>query len=178
MGRPDAMASPMWDMFTGVPDYSPSVVKPRIIPEEKILDLKTPGVEESMGMDFSGPDRNKELGTVVQNYRLWKMGRISREEAQARIERGERPLPAGVTRDNAAAQIEELAEEREEEAEEDFTSFEAEWKEYLKYAAEHNEPVAIRGGYPISPAQIEAVMRGEIPVEKVPSLRVAPPQGR
>lgn len=178
MGRPDAMASPMWDMFSGVPDYSPYVVKPRIIPEDKIRDIKTPGVRESMAMDFSGPDRNKELGTVVQNYRLWKMGRISREEAQARIERGERPLPAGVTRANTAHQIEELAEEREEEAEEEFTSFEAEWKAYLQYAKEKGETVAIRGGYPISPAQIEAVMRGEIPVEKVPSLRVAPPQGR
>ncbi len=174
MGRPDAMASPMWDMFSGVPDYSPYVVKPRIVPEDKIRDLKTPGVRESMAMDFSGPDRNKELGTVVQNYRLWKMGRISREEAQARIERGERPLPAGVTRDKAADQIEELAEEREEEAEEEFTSFEAEWKAYLKYAKEKGEPVAIRSGYPISAAQIEAVMRGEIPVEKVHALRVAP----
>jgi DNA-binding beta-propeller fold protein YncE len=178
MGRPDAMASPMWDMFSGVPDYSPYVVKPRIIPEEKILDLKTPGVRESMAMDFSGPDRNKELGTVVQNYRLWKMGRISREEAQARIERGERPLPAGVKRATASQQIEELAEEREEEAEEEFTSFEAEWKAYLQYAKEKGEPVEIRTGYPIPPEQIEAVMRGEIPVEKVPSLRVAPPQGR
>lgn len=173
MGRPDAMASPMWDMFSGVPDYSPYVVKPRIIPEDKILDLKTPGVRESMAMDFSGPDRNKELGTVVQNYRLWKMGKISRAEAQARIERGERPLPAGVTRATASQQIEELAEEREEEAEEEFTSFETEWKAYLQYAKEKGEPVAHRGGYPISPAQIEAVMRGEIPVEKVPSLRTA-----
>jgi hypothetical protein len=76
-----------------------------------------------------------------------------------------------VTRDKAAAQIAELAEEREEEAEEDFTAFEAEWKEYLKYAKEHNEPVAHRDGYPLSAEQIRAVMRGEIPVEKVPSLR-------
>lgn len=174
MGRPDAMASPMWDMFTGVPDYSPYTVKPRIVPEDKIRDLKTPGVEESMAMDFSGPDRNEELGTVVQNYRLWKMGKISRAEAQARIERGERPLPAGVTRAAATDRIEALEEEREEEAEEEFTSFEAEWKAYLKYAEEHGEPVAHRGGYPLSRSQIRAVMRGEIPVEKVPSLRVAP----
>lgn len=173
MGRPDAMATPMWDMFTGVPDYSTYTVKPRLVPEDKIRDLKTPGVEESMAMDFSGPDRNEELGTVVQNYRLWKMGRISREEAQARIERGERPLPAGVIRAAATDRIEALAEEREEEAEEEFTAFEANWKAYLKYAEEHGEPVAHRGGYPLSPAQIRAVMRGEIPVEKVPSLRVA-----
>ena len=174
MGRPDAMASPMWDMFTGVPDYTPYVVKPRIVPEDKIRDLKTPGVEESMAMDFSGPDRNEELGTVVQNYRLWKMGRISRAEAQARIERGERPLPAGVSRSAAAHRIEVLEEEREEEAEEEFTAFEAEWKAYLKYAEAHGEKPAIRGGYPLSKAQIQAVMRGEIPVEKVPSLRTAP----
>ena len=173
MGRPDAMATPMWDMFTGVPDYSTYTVKPRLVPEDKIRDLKTPGVEESMAMDFSGPDRNEELGTVVQNYRLWKMGRISREEAQARIERGERPLPAGVIRAAATDRIEALAEEREEEAEEEFTAFEANWKAYLTYAEEHGEPVAHRGGYPLSPAQIRAVMRGEIPVEKVPSLRVA-----
>ena len=48
------------------------------------------------------------------------------------------------------------------------------WPAPFTVAKEKGEPVAIRGGYPISAAQIEAVMRGEIPVEKVPSLRVAP----
>jgi hypothetical protein len=171
MGRPDAAASPMWDLFSGRPDYTGYTVKPRLVPEDKILDVRTPGAEKSMRMDFSGPDRNKDLGTVLDNYRLWRTGRISREEAQRRIDAGIRSVPNGLSEAQIAERTEQINEDREEEAEEEFTAFEAEWRQYVRWAAEHGETPAPRGGYPLTRSEALRVMQGHVPVEAIDAFR-------
>ncbi len=84
LGRPDAAAAPMWDFFTPKPDFTPYDALPRQVPEE-LNSIDTPGSKRSAKMDFRGPDRNPELGTVLDAYRLWRMGQISKIEAERRI---------------------------------------------------------------------------------------------
>lgn len=107
LGRPDASAAPMWDFFTPNPDFTPYDALPRLVPEE-LNSSHTPGASRSANMDFRGPDRNPELGTVLDAYRLWRMGRISKHEAEDRI----------AAPNLSAQQREELEEEAREELEE------------------------------------------------------------
>ena len=48
-----------------------------------------PGAKQSASMNWRSPDRNPGLGVILDAYRLWKMGRISRAEAEARIKNGD-----------------------------------------------------------------------------------------
>ncbi|MCB9506228.1 MAG: hypothetical protein H6697_01020 [Myxococcales bacterium] len=165
MGRPDASASPMYDMFTATPDFTPFEALARTVPEDKILDIHTPGARESMRMDFSGPDRNADLGIVLDAYRLWRMGHIERDEAHRRIELGIRTLPGGRLMD--ADDAEELREEQEEEREEEGYAFDAAMAEYRAWAAERGVTVPELRGGPIPEATIDALYRGELRVEDV-----------
>lgn len=169
MGVNDAVASPMWDFFTTEPDFTPYNALPRTVPFEKILDIQTPGARESMAMDFRGPDRNEELGTVIDNYRLWRMGRLTRDEAQANIEAGIRALPDGVARSSSEGQkrIEEGIEEREEEAEEEVFAYDIAWQRYRAWREEEGLPPVERYGAPYPAEVIEGVMNGTIPVESL-----------
>jgi len=160
MGRHDAAASPLWDMFTGVPDFTPFEAVPRQIPESKILDMNTPGIDASLRMDFRGPDRNENLGVVLDNYRLWQMGELTAEEAEARIAAGLMSVPAGVE-DPDEWQAEHL-EEREEEAEEELSAHDIAWSEYTHWLRERGEPVPMRYGAPLPEARIRAVLDGDI----------------
>ena len=65
-------------------------------------------------MSWRSPDRNPGLGIILDAYRLWKMGKISREEADARIKAG--------------PQNQETWEEWVEESHEDTLAFDQEWK--------------------------------------------------
>jgi YVTN family beta-propeller protein len=164
MGRPDAAASPLWDMFTATADMSPWTAVPRNVPESKINDLNTPGVRESLQMDFRGPDRNEDLGVVLDAYRLWRMGQLTREEAQARIDAGIRTLQARGTL--AGEELEEWTEELEEEATEERFSFDTAIEEYRSFAARHGLAVDTTiFGAPLDEAEIEAVMNGRQPLE-------------
>ncbi len=87
IGRPDASAMPLWDCFTGEPDLTPYTARPRSFPPEVNPD-DAPGAAQSARMDWRSPDRNPGLGVILDNYRLYKMGRISKAEAQRRIELG------------------------------------------------------------------------------------------
>ncbi|MCA9690929.1 MAG: hypothetical protein KC636_15085, partial [Myxococcales bacterium] len=117
IGRPDAAAAPMWDMFTQVPDLTPYDALPRQIPEE-VNSIYTPGATRSAQMDFEGPDRNPELGALLDAYRLWRMGKISKAEAEARI--------AAPKLDRAErAELEEEAREEREEYEEALAAYQA-----------------------------------------------------
>lgn len=64
MHREDALATPLWDSFTGTPDLTPYTAVPRRIP-----DAVNPGfgffAELAATMDFSGPDRAELLGAAV-----------------------------------------------------------------------------------------------------------------
>ncbi len=63
----DALATPMYDCFTAVPDFTPYEVLPRQVPDTYNLP-DTFGASESDKMDFSGPDRAPELGRILWQY--------------------------------------------------------------------------------------------------------------
>jgi hypothetical protein len=64
MCRYDALATPLWDAFSPVPDFEPYTVLPRTI-ADAVNPVDAPGAAASMRMDFSGPDRNPGLGAVL-----------------------------------------------------------------------------------------------------------------
>lgn len=68
MNRYDAMATPMWDVFTSTQDLAGYTAK-----EKQIPDMVNPqdavGADISLQMDFSGPDKNPLLGDLL----LWHM---------------------------------------------------------------------------------------------------------
>jgi YVTN family beta-propeller protein len=126
LGRPDASASPMWDMFADRPDPAGYTAIERRI-EPMINQGDEPGARESLAMDFRSPDRNPDLGTLLDAYRLWRMGRITREEADRRIAEGI----------DLSGDVEELEEEANEEA----IAFEASWARYEIWLRERNLPI-------------------------------------
>ncbi len=87
LGRPDAGAAPMFDMFTDVPNLEPYDALPREYPEE-FGQAGDPGVAASRCMDFRGPDRNPGLGLVTHNYMAYRRKELSADEAEARIMAG------------------------------------------------------------------------------------------
>lgn len=118
LGRQDAAASPLWDMFTAEMDATPFDAVPRVVPPE-INGRGLPGAEASARMDFRSPDRNPELAIVLDAYRLWRMGKITKEEAQRRI-------------DDKVID-EDRYEELEEEAEEEVFAFDRAWAWYERH---------------------------------------------
>ena len=84
MGRADATAAPLWDLFDAGGDDTPFAALPRRTPVA-INGARLPGSRLSELMDFRGPDRNPALAAVLDAYRLWKMGRISLDEAHRRV---------------------------------------------------------------------------------------------
>ena len=85
MGRADGNASPLWDMFTTDLSPAPFQALPRQVPV-RLNERGLPGADWSAQMDFRGPDRNPGLFVILDAYRLWRMGRISKDEAIRRIE--------------------------------------------------------------------------------------------
>lgn len=118
LGRPDAAATPLWDMFTDAFDRTGYTAIPRRVPEA-FNPERGPGSKKSARMRFHSPDRNPELGVILDAYRLWRMGRISRAEADARIARPQLS--------------EEDWEELEEEAEEETTAFDRSWRRFTEW---------------------------------------------
>ena len=78
MNRYDALATPFWDSFRTTPDPAPFDALPRQVP-----DVKNPSPtrlsELSDAMDWSGPDRNPDLGDLL----VW--GRFGAPPPGARI---------------------------------------------------------------------------------------------
>jgi DNA-binding beta-propeller fold protein YncE len=68
LSRHDALATPLWDIFTSKPDMTPFTAIPRQWPEE-VLRPGQPGSEASECLDFSGPDRNPLMGDILFWYR-------------------------------------------------------------------------------------------------------------
>ena len=64
MNRFDAMATPLYDVFTMQPDLEPFTVKARTVPDDH-YPSQTLGQEWSRRMDFRGPDRNPDLGALL-----------------------------------------------------------------------------------------------------------------
>ena len=84
MGRGDASASPLWDMFTANADPREFEAIPRQVPEAFNQSDEVGGIL-SHRMDFRGPDRNPSLGPVLEAYMAHRAGRISRQEADAQL---------------------------------------------------------------------------------------------
>ncbi|MCA9539011.1 MAG: bifunctional YncE family protein/alkaline phosphatase family protein [Myxococcales bacterium] len=140
LGRPDASAMPLWDCFTNVIDDTPYTALPRNIAEE-FNPEDGPGAEKSRRMDWRSPDRNPGLGIVLDAYRLWKMGRISRAEATRRIDEGPSP-----------EQWEALIEESYEESH----AFDRDWAAYQDWRRAQGLPPARlfgRRAPPIAPSK-------------------------
>ena len=85
LARAGATASPLWDYFTANPDRSTWDAIPRTYPEE-VNSEALPGGVRSSKMDFRSPDRNPGLYVIQDAYRLWRMGQITKEEAERRID--------------------------------------------------------------------------------------------
>jgi len=86
LGREDATAAPLWDLFTAEPDYTPWDHLPRTYPED-VNPADAFGADVSAQMDFRGPDRNPGLGRLLHLYRSWKLGRLSRTRAETKLHR-------------------------------------------------------------------------------------------
>lgn len=138
LGRPDASAAPMMDMFTDVPDLEPYEAIPREYPEE-VGHVGEPGIAATRCMDFRGPDRNPGLGIVVQHYLAYRRGELTAEEAEARI--------------TAELAEPELVEEAEEEAEEELTAYATAIEGYRALRERHPElPVLVEPPEHLGPA--------------------------
>jgi hypothetical protein len=84
LGRGDAAAAPMYDMFTSVPDPTPFDHLPRAYPEEFGL-VTMPGYKATRCLDFRSADRNPELEVIYDEYFAWRRGEKSAAEADAAI---------------------------------------------------------------------------------------------
>jgi DNA-binding beta-propeller fold protein YncE len=78
MNRYDALATPLWDAFQAVSDPTPFVALPRTMPDA-VNPSTSPLAALSDAMDWSGPDRNPDLGDLL----VW--GRFGAPPAGARI---------------------------------------------------------------------------------------------
>ncbi len=122
LGRADAAAAPLWDFFVPEPDLTPFEARERV-PEE-INGADAFGSNLCAHMDFTGPDRSPELTPLLDAYMLWKMGRITRQEADRRLHRPRLDLD------------EEAWEELEEEAEEETYAYDLAWERYVAWCEE------------------------------------------
>ena len=84
MGRGDATASPLWDMFTADANPAEFDAIPRRVPEAFNQNDEV-GSILSHRMDFRGPDRNPSLGPVLEAYMNHRAGQISRTQADAQL---------------------------------------------------------------------------------------------
>lgn len=129
LGREDAAAAPLWDLFTEEPDFTPWTRLPRTHPFE-VNPERAFGAALSARMDFRSADRNPELGRLLDLYRSWKMGLMSREQA-------EQELADPLSPD----EYEELVEEAVEES----TAFDEAFREYNAWLAARGKKCLLDG---------------------------------
>lgn len=128
LGRPDATAAPLYDMFTNEPDFTPYDAREREFPEE-LNAASSIGSSMSMRMDFRSPDRNPHLGALTRIYRDVRHERISREEGERRMAE----LEAEVYGDDDDAIDEDGAID---ESLEDAAAFDSAWDAYQRWYRE------------------------------------------
>jgi DNA-binding beta-propeller fold protein YncE len=125
LGRLDASATVLCDMFTNVPDTTPFAKLPRVPVTTNRAGV--PGARATSCMDFTGPDRNPGFDFVVDNYLQWRRGELTAQEAETRIAEGLRAHP-------------DLPEWREESEEESF-AYDAALAGLLTLAEARGEPL-------------------------------------
>lgn len=122
MNRYDALATAMWDVFQQTPvNYEPFTHLARTIPDIKNPG-KTLGARISAHMDFSGPDKNPDLGDLLRWNALGQARAGSKIE---RIVRGELP-PSAVENGDA-------------DGDGDDDAYDAAMSEMRRYLAKHPE---------------------------------------
>jgi DNA-binding beta-propeller fold protein YncE len=84
MGRVDAAAAPLWDMFTTKPDFTPYTSLPRSFPEE-LNPANAVGARLSEKLNMTGADRSPLLGDLLKIYHQWRKGRIDRATADRQM---------------------------------------------------------------------------------------------
>ncbi len=109
INRYDSQATPLWEVFTMTPDFTPYDSVERTVPDV-YNSAAAMGAEESRRMDFRGPDRNAGLGDLLWRYR-----------------KGTEP-PAGSVSDLWRGEAEEEEEDEEEEYQEAYEH----WLEWLE----------------------------------------------
>jgi len=127
LGRPDASAAPLYDMFTTEPDFTPYDAVERTYPRE-INPEPIVGAEMSRRMDFRGPDRNENLGELVRIYRRWRRGELPFDVAEEMIEDLDEDVDEGVDED---------ADEGIDEAAVEAAAFDDAYRAYRTWAAEN-----------------------------------------
>jgi hypothetical protein len=132
MARPDATATPLWDLFQPEPDLTPYDVRDRIAVTYN--DSRSCGADVSERLDFSGPDRAAELTPLLDTCMQLHLGRITREQAERRLEAPRLALD------------EEDWEELEQEAEEETFAFDQAWAQYEAWCASKGRPAPVRPG--------------------------------
>ncbi|MCO4745357.1 MAG: SMP-30/gluconolactonase/LRE family protein [Proteobacteria bacterium] len=120
MGRPDAVAVPLWDFFqptANVGGFTAIEREPEVINQSSDLGA-------DLTFDFDGPDRDPRWGAFLDVYGKYTMGRITRAEADTLLTQPRMALD------------EEEWEELEEEAEEETFAFDKDWDWYQQWAAD------------------------------------------
>ena len=85
MGRGDASAAPLWDMFTATADPSGYNAIPRLVPET-FNQTDALGESLSQRMDFRGPDRNPSLGPLLELHMALRAKKLTRAEAEQQLQ--------------------------------------------------------------------------------------------
>ncbi|HJL39438.1 MAG TPA: alkaline phosphatase family protein [Polyangiaceae bacterium LLY-WYZ-15_(1-7)] len=149
LGRPEATAAPLYDMFGTTPDFTPYEAREREFPPT-LNGETTIGADLSRRMDFRGPDRNPHLGELVRIYRAVRRGELSREAGERRMAaleaRIERELPEALDADGRLDEggrdrdeaFDEAGRERDvdgafDESLEDAREFDRDWAHYQRW---------------------------------------------
>ncbi len=135
MNRYDALATPFWDSFARVPDFSPFVYTDRTVPDS-LNSEAAPGAEYSALMDFSGPDRNPDLGAVLWWARRGAPpagSRLARELAGELPSRLEQPLHRGGEDGDGSGDLDDDEEQR------DRDLYDAHLRRFHRWLVDHPE---------------------------------------
>ncbi|MBI5480869.1 MAG: bifunctional YncE family protein/alkaline phosphatase family protein [Deltaproteobacteria bacterium] len=133
MNRYDALATPFFDAFASTRDDTPYDVRPNLVGDQ-LNPADAPGAWYSMQMDFSGPDRNPDLGAL-----LWwaRKGAPPENSRLARELRGEVPsrygAAAGAAGDRPDGRDDDGADDRARDV------YDASWKRFEQWLAAHPE---------------------------------------
>jgi YVTN family beta-propeller protein len=132
MNRYDALATPFFDAFASTRDDTPYDVRPNTVGDQ-LNPADAPGAWYSMQMDFSGPDRNPDLGAL-----LWwaRRGAPPAGSRLARELRGEVPSRYGAA---AAAGGPGRAGDDDGDDDGDRDVYDRSWKRFHEWLAAHPE---------------------------------------
>ena len=144
MNRYDAAATPLWDAFTAVPDAEPYVAIPRTVEDVNNPMANDLATRWSMEMDWSGPDREPDLGAVLWTH-----------------VKGEPPAGSHLARAMAGLvpPVKRGADGEDDDGDDDKDAFDAAWEQAREYLKAHPEVIARHppGTLPLALRDLEAL---------------------